>query len=72
MPTIDPATTSAALWFYSLVLASVGAATLVRLYTYLDILPPRKPRNTTMPTRPRPLRVAASIIGGLTALIAGL
>jgi hypothetical protein len=77
MPSIDPVTASSALWFYAAVLvgwlASAGARSFVRLYTYLDTLPPRKPRNTTMTTsRPRPLRVAASIVGGLTALVSGL
>jgi hypothetical protein len=77
MPELDPAAAQAALWFYALVLvgwlASKGARSFVRLYTYLDTLPPRNPRNTTMTTsRPRPLRVAASIVGGLTALVSGL
>jgi hypothetical protein len=77
MPSIDPAAANAALWLYTLVLvgwlASAGARGFVRLYTYLDTLPPRKPRNTNMTTsRPRPLRVAASIVGGLTALVSGL
>lgn len=77
MPVIDPAAAQAALWFYALVLigwlASATARGFVRLYTYVDTLPPRNPRNTTMTTsRPRPLRVAASIVGGLTALVSGL
>jgi hypothetical protein len=55
-------------WF-----SSAAARGFVRFYTYLDTLPPRKPRNTTMSDpRPRPLRTAASIIGGITALISGL
>jgi hypothetical protein len=65
----------------------LGGIAFVRLYTWLDTLPPRTTeRNTrtvtTDPTdaqtdrttlsRPRPLRTAAAIIGGLTALISGL
>ncbi|MBP2325315.1 hypothetical protein JOF56_005700 [Kibdelosporangium banguiense] len=66
-----------ALWFYALVLtgwlASASVRDFVHLYAYLDNLLPRKLRNTTMTTsRPRPLRVAASIVGGLTALVSGL
>lgn len=68
--------------------ASVAAGiAFVRLYTWLDNLPPRTTERTTQhvthdptvalidnigPNRPRPLRKAAAIIGGLTALISGL
>jgi hypothetical protein len=58
----------------------------VRLYTWLDNLPPHNERHRSSmsndptvalidnvgPNRPRPLRRAAAIIGGLTALISGL
>jgi hypothetical protein len=59
----------------------------VRLYEWLDNLPPRTTERNSQhvtndptvalidnigPNRPRPLRRAAAIIGGLTALISGL
>lgn len=77
MPVIDPEGASAALWFYTAALAgwfsSVAARAFVRFYTYLDTLPPRIPKGTTLSDpRPRPLRTAAAIVGGLTALISGL
>jgi hypothetical protein len=77
MHATDPATAHSALWFYAAVLAgrfaSVGARDFVRLYACLDSLPSRNPRNTIMfNPRPRPLRTAAAIVGGLTALVSGL
>jgi hypothetical protein len=72
-PAIDRAAEQAALWFYTLVLAGACACGFVRLYAYVDTLSLRNPRNTTMSmSRPRPLRTAASVIGGLTALVSGL
>jgi hypothetical protein len=67
--------------------ASVAAGiAFVRLYSWLDNLPPRIERTRATvthdptialidnvgPNRPRPLRKAGAIIGGLTALISGL
>lgn len=66
--------------------SALGGLALVRAYLWLDNLPARKPRHRnerTMPTmtvpttdtptsRPRPLRTAGAIIGGLTALLSGL
>ncbi|MFC0434583.1 hypothetical protein [Kutzneria buriramensis] len=69
--------------------ASVAAGiAFVRLYTWLDNLPPHTtkqritrtvtadptttPNDNSTPGRPRPVRKAAAIIGGLTALISGL
>lgn len=65
----------------------LGGIAFVRLYAWLDNLPPRTSERTPHhvtndptvalidnigPNRPRPLRKAAAIIGGLTALISGL
>jgi hypothetical protein len=74
---IDLSTAPAALWFYLAVLTgwfiSAGTRGFLHLYAYLDTLPPRKKSHTNMSTsRPRPLRTAASIIGGITALLSGL
>ncbi|WP_245614415.1 hypothetical protein [Actinokineospora inagensis] len=77
--TVDPPPDVTGSW---LLLAIVGgwlliktAAGFVRLYERLDHLPPHPPHRKELLTHMAsryPLRVGASIVGGLTAAISGL